>query len=215
MKKTFKAVISSLLVFCIVFSAAIPSFAKDEKANRESVVTMYLCATANSLTGHLWLYFENLTDRNLQLGYAVLKPHGAMCVGSLPNTLKDGGGTYYNAESYMASSPEALKAHTTSMKVNLTAEQLKSISEQIKSKNYYNLITYNCGNFAADIWNSVSDKHIVHIVLPALTIIFMRLRGAEKGSLYMARPELSEVFKQTDNGIVKASEESFVRSYVG
>ena len=217
MRKSFKILTSVLLVLCIVFSAALPSFAKDEKTNsvNDEVVTMYLCATANSLTGHVWLYFENLTNRNLELGYAVLNPHGAMCVGSLPNTLKDGGGTYYNAESYMASSPEALKAHTTSMKVNLTAEQLKSVSTQIKAKNYYNLLAYNCGNFATEIWNSVSDNHIVHIVFPALTILLMRLKGAEKGTLYIARPEISEVFKQTDSGIVKASKESFVKSYVG
>lgn len=219
MKKAFKTFTSFVLVLCVLICSAVPSFAKTDNKLPENydgeVVTMYLCATANSLTGHLWLYFTNLTDYSLELGYATLKPHGSMAVGSLPNSLYDGGGTYYNAENYMASDPETVKNHTTSMKINLSAEQLRSVSEQIKSKNFYNLFLYNCGNFASDIWNSVSDKHIVHIIFPALTILLMRLQGAEKGVLYMERPDISEVFKQTDNGIIEADEKSFVRSYVG
>lgn len=218
MKFKTKAILSIMLVICIAFCSVIPSFAKTQTAQSEEdkdLVTMYLCATANSLTGHLWLYFTNLTDYTLEIGYVQLKPHESMAVGSLPNSLYDGGGTYYNAENYMASDPETVKNHTTSMKINLDAEQLSSVSEQIKSKNYYNLITYNCGNFATDIWNSVSDKHIVHIIFPALTILIMRLHGAEKGALYMVRPNISEVFKQTDSGVIPANEKSFTISYVG
>ncbi len=224
---------------CIVFSAALPAFAEyteppadettvseedvtpadeddeeDTDPDRE-VVSMYLCATANSLTGHVWLYFENLTDSDLPLGYAVLKANSFMSVGSLRNTRKNHGGTYYNGEAFMAKNPEKLKEHTTSIKMNLTEEQLKTVSEEIKSHNLYILVGWNCGNFACKVWNSVSDEHVVHIVFPVFTILSMLIHGGEKGTVLMKHPDISEVFKQTKDGIIQADAKSFRISCIG
>ena len=92
--------------------------------------------------------------------------------------------------------------------------QLKFIKEKIKSKNAYEMIFYNCGVFATSVWNSVSSKKVVHIVLPIFTILNMSILGAKKGELLMQKPTDSEIFKQTDSGCRIADEKSFNMSCV-
>ena len=180
-------------------------------------VTMYICATANSLTGHVWLYFVNNSNVPVKVGYVDLTPGAGISVGSLRNSRKDGGGTYYNGEAMMAEKDgklESLKDHTYSLKMSLTKEQLETVNEKIKSKNAYEMIFYNCGVFATSVWNSVSDKKVVHIVLPIFTILNMTILGAKKGELLMQNPTESEIFKQTDSGCRIADEKSFNMSCV-
>ena len=178
-------------------------------------IKMFLCATAHSFTGHVWLYFENHTSEDLPLGYATLKSGASMTAGSLRNTRKNHGGTYYNGEAFMVKDPEKLQKHTTSIEMDITKEQLEKVSEEIKSRNLYILIGWNCGNFACKVWNSVSDKHIVHFVFPAFTILSMLIHGAIKGEVLLKKPDISEVFKQNKDGIIQADEKSFRISCIG
>ena len=181
----------------------------------EYVVTMYICATANSLTGHIWLYFENLTECDVPIGYTMLAPHKGMSVGSLRNTRKDGGGTYYNGEAMMASLKgklDKVRDHTYTLKMDLTLDQLNTVNGKIKSKNAYEMIFYNCGVFATSVWNSVSSKKVVHIVLPIFTILNMSILGAKRGELRMQDPDVA--YKQTDDGCYVADNKSFKLSCV-
>ena len=176
----------------------------------EYVVTMYICATANSFTGHVWLYFENLTECDVPIGFTTLAPHKGMSVGSLRNTRKSGGGTYYNGEAMMATLKGKLDkvcAHTHSLKMDLTKEQLDTVNEKIKSRNFYEMIFCNCGVFATKVWNSVSDERVVHIVFPAFTILNMKISGAKKGVLRMQEADVA--YKQTDDGCFVADNKSF------
>lgn len=231
MKKTIKIIISVILAICITMTTFVFAFAEEgtlvqndpatenteteEKDPNQIVAKMYICATANSLTGHVWLYFTNLTDEELEIGQAKLAPYDSMSVGALRNTRHDGGGIYYNGEAYMArNDPDKKCRHTTSLEMELTREQLCSVTEKIKTKkslNSYNLIFWNCGAFATEIWNSVSDKKVVHIVLPIFTILNMNILGAQKGVVKMdCCKNISKVFKHKNDGeAVAADEKSF------
>lgn len=174
----------------------------------QPLVTMYLCATARTFTGHVWLYFDNFSEVTVDIGYVRLEPGKQTSVGSLRNTRKDGGGTYYNGEAFMARNLETTGNHTTYLKMDLNLNQLNKISEEIKSRNFYNIIVWNCGNFAAAIWNSVSSHKIIHITFPIFTILEMNMHGAKKG-LVMTRPDIENVYKQVKGGVKQARAESF------
>lgn len=229
------------MILCIASGAAFTAFAYDDEEpadegtsetgepiepaepeepvlpeEEETVMTMYLCATAHSFSGHVWLYFTNETDISLPLGYGTLEAGKSMSVGSLRNTRKDGGGTYYNGEAYMAKDLDKLREHTTTLKKELTMAELDRVNEEIRSRNLYILIGWNCGNFACKVWNSLDDTpHVTHIVFPMFTILSMLIRGAVKGELLMERPTDDEIFKQTKDGAYKADPKSFRTSCVG
>lgn len=229
-----RKIISLFLVCIFIFTLSTPAFAAEEPVSGSEitdqitdtditevdseepadtnnyVVKLYLCITLNSLTGHLWLYFENLTDRELPLGYVTLQPYEEMSVGSLRNTRKDRGGTYYNGEAYMAKNLESVKNHTTSVSTYLTYEQLLTINEKIKGSNTYVLIGYNCGDFACKCWNSVAPKgkKVVNILVPLFTIAQVSSIGV-KGEPLMKRPDETRIFKQEKNGVRQANTKSF------
>lgn len=216
-----KKIISIILAVVLAFSTVIcTAYATEDDSSTEpqqpisweeyeEVATMYICATANSFTGHVWLYFENLTDCDIPIGYTVISPGEGMSVGSLRNTRKNGGGTYYNGEVAMANSLDSLCEHTYSIGMNLTPDQLKKENEKICKKNSYDMIFNNCGVFASTIWNSVSNKKIIHIVFPALTILSMLTNGADKGVLNMNKAQKERIYKQKKDGCIEASTDSF------
>ncbi len=186
-----------------------------EKADpNEKVANMYICATAKSLSGHVWLYFENTTDHDIQVGYVTLAPGKATSVGSMRNSRTDGGGTYYNGEAYMANGKSSVKNATISLKEELTASELKKANSAIKGRNAYNVLWNNCGNFAAFVWNQVSNKKILHVFLPVFTILEMMVMGGRFGAVDMDNPNISECYKQVSNGVNQANASSFSMSCV-
>lgn len=188
-------------------------FKPEKEDPNEPLVTMYLCATAHSLTGHVWLYFENICEKEIPVGYITLAPGEQTSVGSLRNTRTDGGGTYYNGEAYMSKNIDTTGEHTTYLSMNLNRAQLETVNEQIKKRNSYNLLVWNCGNFATAVWNSVSSHHFIHICFPIFTILQMAIHGAKKG-FTMSRPTIDKCFKQVSGGVVPAAANSFNSSCV-
>lgn len=178
------------------------------------VATMYLCATTYSVTGHMWLYFENLTDHNIDVGYVTVCPGGTISVGCLRNSRADGGGTYYNGEAFMAKNLQETGNHTWYLSKDITEAELRKVSEAICSHNIYSIVGYNCTNFACDVWNTVASIKMIPLCLPALNVLLMSLVGAQKG-LVMERPTIDNVYKQTSNGVFQASPSSFKASCVG
>ncbi len=182
-------------------------------------VTMYLCATANSLSGHVWLYFVNNSNYPVNIGYYEnLQPGQGISVGSLNFFRKSGGGTYYNGEAMMAAMDgklDDLRKHTTSLEMSLTEEQLEKVNNKIKSMNFYDFIFCNCGVFATQVWNSVSSKKVVHLVFPVFTVAFMKILGAKTGVLTMDDPRDGVgAWKQRKNGCEVANNKSFNYSCV-
>lgn len=183
-----------------VTDVVLPTGDEDTKTweDCDEVVEMYLCAVTNVVPGHVWLYFKNLTEYNVPIGYINIEPGQEISVGSLAHSRKYGDGTYYNGEGIMATNnADGVCEHTFTLKMKLTPEQLKTVNKKICSMDNYDMIFNNCGVFATIVWNSVSDKKVVHIVFPFLTIINMLMYGAKKGELNM-RPaaESKKAYKQ-------------------
>lgn len=185
----------------------------EKEGPNKPLATMYLCATAHSLTGHVWLYFENICDEEIPVGYITLAPGEKTSVGSLRNTRTNGGGTYYNGEAFMSEDIDVTGKHTTYLSMNLNRAQLETVNEQIKKRNTYNFLVWNCGNFATAVWNSVSSHHFIHICFPIFTIMQMLMHGAQKG-FTMSVPPIEKCFKQVKGGVVPAAESSFNTSCV-
>lgn len=230
MNKNFKRILSALLALVMCISFVNAAFALEGENDEplpekpvvktlddyDTVVTMYLCATANSVTGHLWLYFVNNTECEVPLGYVTLLPGEGMSVSSLSVLHKSGGGTYYNAEVMMANDHlDEVAKHTVSLKMDLTLEELEKVNNKIRSLNFYELIFWNCGCFATQVWNCVSKKDVVHITMPFIAIINMYILGGEKGQIRMQETTIDRAFKQKSGGVVQADERSFRTSCVG
>lgn len=205
-----KKIVSLILTMLLCAAICVPAFATDnEEYGEEIVAEMYYCATAESLTGHIWLYFENISEKEIKVGYVTLAPGETTSVGSLRNTRTDGGGTYYNGEAFMSGYKPSVTGATVSLKKSLTESELNTVSEEIKSMNLYILVGFNCGDFATRVWNSVSSRKIVHLCLPVITLIELVFMGGSFGAVKMNVPDISRCFKQTDGGIKQASMSSF------
>ena len=178
------------------------------------VAYMYICATAKSLTGHVWLYFENVSDHDINVGYVTLGAGETTSVGSLRNSRTDGGGTYYNGEAYMANGKSSVTNATISLKEELTEAELEKVSDAIESKNSYNIFFNNCGNFATSVWNKVSDKKMFHACFPIITIMEMIAYGGIFGRVDMNSPDIADCYKQVSGGVKEAEASSFNLSCV-
>ena len=113
--------------------------------------------------GHSFVIIENKTKKNVDVGYYNLKPNEEVSVGlwygsffAGPDEFEKIGGVYYNREFYeynLNYEPESL----VSCKCVIDEHSLWFVSQIIKEKNNeYNLIGYNCSNFATEIWNKAS-----------------------------------------------------------
>ena len=73
------------------------------------------------------------------------------------------GGIYYNLEAYRYNKKEDGK-NRVSLTNYITKDDLDTINEYILDETHDKWkITYNCTNFAKDIWNSVSDDKVLNI----------------------------------------------------
>lgn len=239
MKRYISILLSMILAICIGITSILPAFAEDTTPSEGSgttqtteeepdippeepetgAVRMYLCATANSVTGHVWLYFENNTNKPKEIGYVTLQPGEATSVGSMRNTRSDGGGTYYNGEAYMAKDHiDKVARHTTSIAMDLNNDQLARVNKKIKGSNLYLMVGYNCGDFACSVWNSAArdeGKFVGHFIFPAFTILGILGKGGVKNQLKMQPANDENIYKQYKGGINKADPKSFRVSNIG
>lgn len=169
----------------------------DEYDENEIVADFYvfLIESKPHPIGHTWVYVENLTDRELQVGLYKLPPNEGVAVGVLARP--DGWGIYYNVESY------AQHAHgmgkRISMKDQLTAKKLKRVSDTIINYvNHWDPI-FNCMYFAFRVWNSGSRK----ILLPLLLPVFGKLQMAiyrHEFNVEMKPVRRDQCFRQVGSG---------------
>lgn len=209
-----KKLISVLLTVCLMFALCAPVFAGgggeetptltyDTVDSNVSVVKMYYCVSFR----HVWLYFENLCDFEVPLGYVTLAPHECMSVGSLSYLRPNGPGTYYNAEAYFATS--GTPSGTCSINMNLNHSELERVNEVIRSLNFYLFTFWNCGVFASLVWNSVSSSPILHFIFPALTMVEVLIAGGSFGTPVMADVPAERVYKQVSGGVEQANTGAF------
>ena len=99
--------------------------------------------------------------------------------------------------------------------MEITRKQLETVNNKIINHNRWNFFG-NCVAFMASVWNSVSKKKIVPLVLPVLSILNIALIGGRR--IEMLTPERDEVFKQVgqgDSATLKPVSDKTVTRHVG
>lgn len=145
--------------------------------------------------GHTWVYIENLTDRELQVGLYTLPPYEGVSVGVLARP--DGWGIYYNVESY-AQNTHGMGKHI-SMSDPLTAKQLQKVSKTIINYvNHWDPI-FNCMYFAFKVWNSGSRRILLPLLFPVIGKLQMAIYRHEF-NVQMKPVRRDQTFKQVGFG---------------
>lgn len=145
--------------------------------------------------GHTWVYVENLTDRELQVGLYTLPPNEGVAVGVLARP--DGWGIYYNVESY-AQHTHGMGKHI-SMSDPITAKQLEKVSKTII--NYVNHWDpfFNCMYFAFKVWNSGSRRILLPLLLPVFGKLQMAIYRHEM-NVVMKPVRRDQTYRQVGSG---------------
>lgn len=160
------------------------------------VARVYICAKSSfSLLGHTWIYVENLSDHNLQVGLYDLPPGEGVSIGSFGVTRSDGAGLYYNVESYCVNKYGLRR--TIYMSEDINQEKLDKANKKILRSNHWDPIT-NCTGFSFGVWNSVSKRKLIPLLLPILGRFEMVLHKHDSNP-EMFYPLSNRVYKQKKN----------------
>ena len=152
---------------------------------------VFLIETTVHPIGHTWVYVENLTDREIQVGLYTVPPYEGVSVGVLAR--KDGWGIYYNVESY-AQTVHGMNKQI-SMKEAITAKKLEKVSSTIV--NYVNHWDpfFNCMYFAFKVWNTGSYRILIPLLLPVFGKLQMALYRHER-NVVMKPVTKEQTFRQ-------------------
>lgn len=201
--KHFKRLIAIVLALVIMIGAfVIPTSAAFEEkaaADGEKIARMYIGHRPRHLylSGHTWLYFENLSDKDIQVGLYTVKPGKGVSVGSYGYDLEDGRGVYYNVEAYRYNAAKV--EDYLYLSTELTEEQLKRVSEKILiSGTWFYML--NCSYFAITTWDVVSKPFIMYMVIPVFLYLQIIINPKHSVGFKMYYPKRSEIFKQVGRG---------------
>ena len=167
---------------------------KEEFYDENEIVAnlyVFLIETTVHPIGHTWVYVENLTDREIQVGLYTVPPYEGVSVGVLAR--KDGWGIYYNVESY-AQTVHGMNKQI-SMKEAITAKKLEKVSNTIV--NYVNHWDpfFNCMYFAFKVWNTGSYRILIPLLLPVFGKLQMALYRHER-NVVMKPVTKEQTFRQ-------------------
>ena len=115
--------------------------------------------------GHACITYKNLQWYDVVFGNMTVEPNQEVSIGLWELTLggEKRGGIYYNLEAYRYNVKNDGRDRV-SLTNYITKDDLDTINEYILDEAHDKWeITYNCVNFAKDIWNSVSDDKVLNI----------------------------------------------------
>lgn len=185
--------IIALIIAVIMLLSALP-LSSSAANTEEYVATMYICSRTK-IVGHVWLYFENLTDYDLKVGCYTLPKGQGVTVSAYNTARKDGKGNYYNIDGYCLNKYGS--GSTTCASTKITASQLKTVSAKILERNSWSG-TKNCCYFAGTVWNSVAPKKVKILLLPSLMASNIKKQKCSTPKFYY--PEKSQCLKQVGTG---------------
>ena len=165
-----KKILACLLAVMMLFTAVSFSVSAADDGN---VARMWLCSekSDNSGVGHIFLYFENLTDKTITVGKYKVEPYGDVSVGCFGTEGPNGAGVYYNLETQLKHYSQLIVIST-----ELTEDELAEVTKKIKSFDRWDPI-FNCNYFALRAWNAGTDKTVPFLIFPQLTRYFIRIKG--------------------------------------
>lgn len=187
-----------------------PEIPEEPKYKEDTVALIYLCSNDSGFPslGHIWAYFENVSEETIMVGVYPLPAGEGVSVGLFGLTRDDGFGLHYNVESYtfnrFAKDPDPKKQKKVKNAIYLCAElnseRMAKISNRIRNINWWDPIIFNCVTFAVSTWNMAGAGFIFPwTVFPGITRGNIRLRHAE-GGLEMFDPPRDKVWKQIGRG---------------
>lgn len=163
--------ITAVLLAVLMFFTAVSFTAS--AAEDENVARMWICSekSDNSGVGHIFLFFENLTDKTITVGKYKLKEHKDVSVGCFGTEGPNGAGVYYNLETELDHYSQLIGLSTL-----LTEDELEDVTKKIKSFDRWDPI-FNCNYFALLGWNAGAESSIPFLIFPQMTRFFIRLKG--------------------------------------
>ena len=206
MNTNLKRLLSLVLAAVMLFSAAcVTAYADgsltEQEDENEIVATVSICSCIYffPISGHTWIYVENLSDRVQRVGIYDLPVGQGVSIGSFSFSVADGWGVYYNIEAFRENRDNNSSNHWTKTK-ELTQSELDSLSNNIANYVNYWDFYFNCAFFAFSIWNSVSGDFLIPLVIPAISQLEVILAGGKKGVLEMYEPTEDQIFRQRGSG---------------
>ncbi|MBR5827116.1 MAG: hypothetical protein IKY78_08545 [Clostridia bacterium] len=194
MKKTAKRLLAFLLAVVIVCG----TFAFGASAAEEKIVARVSVVCLVRTPGHMWIYVENLTNKSMKVGAYTLPKNGGVSIGTFGPTRYDGYGIYYNVESYCYT--EYGMSGYKSLTEDLTAAELKTLSDGILSyRNSWGPFR-NCVAFASQMWNLNSEKKLSNLIFPAFANLQMTFKGAITDNPMHKAVTAAKVYRQYGTG---------------
>ena len=152
------------------------------------------------VSGHTWIYVENLTDEPITVGIYEVPAGQGVSVGVFSFSVNDGWGIYYNLEAYRENRNNNI-SDCRSITKDMPRSELEKLSNTIKNyPNMWDIFIFNCTYFAFSVWNKSSDNFFIPMMIPALAMLEVIIVGAPKGVTQMYYPTKDQVFKQRGTG---------------
>ncbi len=123
-----------------------------------NVAYVWIASCTSGTTGHAFIAVKNVSSTNIVVGLRPLGPGKIVTLGTYGN-LEDGQCLYYNVEKYCMNDSNANNNYTPNKYIGeyITSSELSTLNSTINSHTSWSL-SYNCAGFAADCWNSFSDR---------------------------------------------------------
>lgn len=200
--KILKKLTSMLLVVAVLFGVfAMSVSAADDVTDEADVIVARMYVGHNeryrSLSGHTWIYIENLTDHSLTVGAYTLPVGEGVSCGTFGTSLADGVGLYYNVEAWRYRNINAYEY--TYLSKDLTQADLEIVSNKIINGGTWSHIL-NCAYFAFGVWNSVPGKPLIFLFFPTLHELQILLYMSHGEGFPMTTPKADRIYKQIGKG---------------
>lgn len=195
--KNFKKAVALLMTVIVLFcSFTSLAFAKTEE---EYVANAYICQKARLayLSGHTWVYFENLTDHELTVGVYPLPAGQGVSVGTYGYSIADGRGLYYNVECYRYNHPQT--TDFVCVKKSLTQQDLDQMSRMIRITGIW-FYLLNCSFAAFNIWNSSFGEFMPYLIFPFLARLCILIYPQHESGFNLYNPSMDQIYKQKGYG---------------
>lgn len=211
--KTIKKIIAIAMCLLLVSSFSTTSFAQSDMTvgeetetppivsdtqpmPDEEVAIIHFCAIPLGgyfIFGHAWVYIENISESDIQVGAYTLPAGKSVSVGTSSFTGKNGFRLYYNLETLIEKDTDYLSIGDT-----ISANELDAMNRMILNFNHWDPII-NCTFSSSAIWNTVSDKTLIPMVFPIFSMIQMWIHGNDD-EFKMNEPESGTIYVQKGFG---------------
>ncbi len=207
MNRRLKQAACVIMSIVLLLSFSLPCFAAGEnktlqpKSEEEIVaeISILSCIYFFPISGHTWLYVENLSDEPIKVGLYEVPVGQGVSVGCFAFTAYDGFGIYYNLEAYRENKNNNSDSHySITMQVN--AAQLEKFSNDLANYPNFWSFYFNCAFFAFSLWNSSAGTLLIPLVIPAISQLELIILGAKKGVKEMYYPATDQIFRQRGTG---------------